>query len=176
MRRFHRIISLATGIFLLLITVTGVLLHVQEFQEEEEREERKPAHNLASGIPNDWTLALNKGLAAIYAADPNVHIKRIRIDVEEAKPRLVVQTDGENALNYVLSENGTILKANKPEKKLLLRLHTGEILGEAGEGLNLVMGLALLGLLITGGVILWQMVRSAPSIGAGFKRIMGLKN
>lgn len=176
MRRFHRIISLAAGLFLLLITVTGVLLHVQEFQEEEEREERKPAHNLASGIPNDWTLALNKGLAAIYAADANVHIKRIRIDVEEATPRLVVQTEGENAMNYVLSETGTILKASKPEKSLLFRLHTGEILGDVGEGLSLLMGLALLALLITGGVILWQMIRSAPSISAGFKRVMGLKN
>jgi uncharacterized iron-regulated membrane protein len=175
MRRYHRIISFAAGIFLFLITVSGVLLHVREFLEEEEHEDRKPAHNLASGIPEGWTLALNKGLAAIYAKDANVQVKRIRIDVEDEKPRLVVQTGGENAINYVLSENGTILRASKPEKNLLLRLHTGEILGDAGEGLNLIMGLALLGLLLTGGVLIWQMIAAAPSVGEGVKRVLGIK-
>lgn len=176
MRKYHRIISLVAGIFLFLITVSGILLHVQEFMEEEEHEEaRKPSQNLASGIPTDWTNALNKGLAAVYAQNPNVRIKRIRIDVEEAKPRLVIQSDGESPINYIISEQGTILRANKPEKKLLLRLHTGEILGEAGEGLNLIMGIGLLILLITGSVLLWQMIAAAPSIGAGLKRILGLK-
>lgn len=143
--------------------------------EEEEEHGNKPAHNLASGIPADWTAALNKGLSAIYAQNPNVHLKRIRIDVDEAKPRLVVQSDGENPMNYVLAEDGTILRAQKPEKNLLLRLHTGEIIGEAGEVLNLIMGVSLLGLLATGGVLLWQMIAAAPSIGAGIKKVLGVK-
>ena len=183
MRHWHRIISLVAGVFLLVVSVTGVLLHVREFLEEEERETVKPAPNLASGIPTDWTNALNKGLAAVYAQNPTVRVERIRIDLgaEGEKPRLLVQTrllvesGGERRINYVISEQGTIVKSFTPEKNLLFRLHTGEILGDVGEGFNLLMGLGLVGLLLTGGVLLWEMVKAAPSLSAGVRKIVGLK-
>ncbi|MCU0427437.1 MAG: PepSY domain-containing protein [Candidatus Kapabacteria bacterium] len=176
MRRYHRVISFVIGIFLTLITVTGILLHVREFMEEEESERSKPSLNLAQGLPPEWATALSKGLQAVYAQDPNVRIERIRIDVEGEKPRLVIQSGaGEERKNYIIGMDGTILKAQKPEKNLLLRLHTGEIIGEAGEGLNMLFGVGLLALLITGFVMLVDYFRAAPDSKTAIRRIFGLK-
>lgn len=175
MRRFHRIISLFAGIFLAIITVTGVLLHIREFLQEEEGERSKPTQNLAQGIPSDWTNALNKGLAAVYAANPNVRVERVRIDVEDEKPHLVIQSGGEERKNYIIDLDGAILKAQRPQKNLLLRLHTGEILGDVGEGLNLLFGLGLIGLLATGFVMLCEMFRAAPDGSTALRRILGMK-
>lgn len=176
MRRYHRVISFVIGIFLTLITVTGILLHVREFMEEEESERSEPSLNLAQGLPADWITALNKGLQAVYAQDPNVRVERIRIDVEGEKPRLVIQSGvGEERKNYIIGMDGTILKAQKPEKNLLLRLHTGEIIGEAGEGLNMLFGVGLLALLITGFAMLVDYFRAAPDSKTAIKRIFGLK-
>lgn len=174
MRRFHRSLSFAIGIFLTLITVTGIMLHIREFLEEEEERPQQTA-NLAQGLPSDWTAALNKGLAAVYAANPNVQIERVRIDVEGEKPRLLIQAGGEDRKNYVIGMDGTILKAQKPQKNLLLRLHTGEIIGEAGEVLNLLFGFGLLVLLITGFVMLWDYFRAAPDSKTALRRIFGIK-
>jgi uncharacterized iron-regulated membrane protein len=173
MRRFHRIISFVAGIFLALISVTGVLLHVREFLEEGERESPKPSYNLAAGIPVEWTSAVNKGLAAVVAQDPNVHIERIRIDLDREKPRFVFQTS--ERMNYVIGADGRILRASKQEKNLLLRLHTGEIIGDAGEVLNFLFGLGLIGLLATGFVMLWDMFRAAPNARTAIRRILGMK-
>jgi uncharacterized iron-regulated membrane protein len=175
-RKYHRIISFVAGAFLLLITTTGILLHVREFLEEEEKEKHsKAAYNLTSGIPTEWTATLNKGCMAVVAQNPTAHIERVRIDLEGEKPRFIIQTGGEERMNYVIGEGGRILKASRPEKNLLLRLHTGEILGDVGEGLNLLFGLGLLILILTGGVLLWEMLRAAPSFRAGVRRIFGVK-
>jgi uncharacterized iron-regulated membrane protein len=175
MRRFHRIISLIAGIFLALITITGVLLHIREFLEEGEKERSKTTYNLTQGIPADWTVALNRGLVAVYARNADVQIERIRIDVDGSKPRLLVQTGGEDRMNYIIGIDGAILKATRPEKNLLLRLHTGEIIGDAGEVLNLLFGLGLMGLLGTGFVMLWNIFRAAPDTRTAIRRIFGIK-
>ncbi len=177
MRRYHRSISLLFGLFLLVITVTGVLLHVREFLDEGGGKEKvqQPSSTLASGMPAEWTTALNKGLAAVYVQKPDVRIERIRIDLKDEKPRFVLQTGGEHPVNYIIADDGHILKAAPQEKNLLLRLHTGEVLGDAGEVLAFVMGLGLLGLLVTGGVMLWQMFRAAPNGKTGLRRIFGVK-
>jgi uncharacterized iron-regulated membrane protein len=175
-RKYHRMISLVAGLFLLLITTTGVLLHVREFLEEGEKEERpKAAYNLASGMPAEWTEILNKGCMAVVSQNPKARIERVRIDLEDEKPRFVLQTGGEERMNYIIGEGGRILKVSRPEKNLLLRLHTGEIIGDVGEGMNFLLGLGLLILIFTGGVMLWDMIRAASSIGAGVRRIFGIK-
>lgn len=174
MRRFHRIISFVAGIFLALISVTGVLLHVREFLEEGEREASKAtSYNLASGMPDEWTNAINKGLVAVVAQNPSAHIERIRVDIDREKPRFVLQT--RERVNYLIGADGQILKATKQEKNLLLRLHTGEIIGDAGEVLNFLFGLGLVGLLATGFVMLWDMFRAAPDARTALRRIFGIK-
>ncbi len=175
MRRFHRIISLFAGIFLTLITVTGVLLHINEFLEEEEQKQPQTAYNLAQGIPPEWTVALNKGLAEVIAKKTDVRVERVRIDLEGEKPRFIIQTGGEERMNYIIGTDGAILKATRPQKSLLFRLHTGEIIGEVGEVMNVFFGIGLLCLLATGFVMLWDMVRAAPNAKTALRRILGMK-
>ena len=175
MRRFHRIISLIAGVFLTLITVTGILLHINEFLEEEDRQSPQHVYNLAQGIPPEWSTALNKGLAEVSAKKANIRIERIRIDLENEKPRFIVQTGGEERMNYMIGIDGAILKATRPQKSLLFRLHTGEIIGETGEILNVFFGLGLLFLLATGFVMLWDIFRAAPNTRTAIRRIFGIK-
>jgi uncharacterized iron-regulated membrane protein len=183
MRRYHRLISFIAGLFLLIVSTTGVLLHVREFLEEEEREGGSPQQisynlvtKLSSGMPAEWSAALNKGLATVAAQSPNSRVSRIRIDLDGEQPRFVIQTMGKPAINYIIAQDGHIVKAVPQEKNLLLRLHTGEIIGDAGEVMNLVMGFGMVVLVVTGCVLLWEVFRAAPDAVTGVRRILGIKS
>ena len=65
-------------------------------------------------------------------------------------------------------EDGSVKKIENDEESWIMRLHSGEIFGDAGVVLNILWGGALIFLTITGLFIYWKMRRGS---GKGLKKI-----
>ena len=140
MRRFHRWLGLVAFLFLLTVSVTGVLLqYEQAFGEEESEKERQAA------LSSPWTLAsstdaISAELAAAQTAVRSAIGKQVPVDSVEfnfkADPPSILIWTGETSANEALkftvnAATGAILKRESGEREsFLLRLHTGEVIGD----------------------------------------------
>lgn len=161
MRKWHRWVSIPAILFLSIVAVSGLILQVQGFLNEDEEANRTLADSKSpptvSQLPS--TINLESAQAALIANMGNVHLKKIEIDfrstpstltffTEEASPKVVQMAAG----NYKI-----LWEKESNESDFWIKLHSGEILGDAGRAVGIFGGLALLFLTITGGWIYVQM-------------------
>ena len=164
MRKYHRWISAIAAIFLLFVSVTGVVLQVQRLTGED-ADADAGAHvpsALTTAMPSPTYAALvSKTLDAARRRAPNVPIASVLLRGEGSVIEGVVQFPGDPLREIVVDgRSGRVLSDERHEaESLILRIHSGEILGEPGVVLGVLWGLALVVLLITGGWVYLDMYR-----------------
>ena len=188
MRKVHRWISLIACLFLLVVGVTGVILQVQSLTSAEEAERErlagKPsAYALgASGPALDEARKAELKLVSLAgkALGPGASIDRIEYLLRADPARVVLHAinggpDGSPMRFTARIADGSIIGnaggEADPRESFILRLHTGEVLGDAGVVGGVLWGTALVGLTITGMWLYWKMYRGRAKV-KGWKGIL----
>ncbi len=160
MRQIHRWISLIAGLFLLIVATTGVILQVQRLTREDEDRDRAVPKVLA--MPAEaYAPMLAKTLEAVRAREPKRPITSIELQLAGDQPHGVVTFPGDPGRQITVDpRNGKVLKDEAHEaESLILRIHSGEILGEPGVVLGVFWGSALVVLSITGFIVYLELYR-----------------
>lgn len=158
MRQIHRWTSLVAALFLLIVATTGVILQVQRLTgDEEDRDRAAP-----TGLPlNAYVPMLAKTLEVAHARVPNRPIVSVELQLAGNEPKGIVTFPGEPGRQITVDpRNGKVLKDEEHEaESLILRIHSGEILGEPGVVLGVFWGSALVLLSITGFIVYLELYR-----------------
>lgn len=175
MRKIHRWLSLIACLFLLVVGVTGVILQVQSLTSDDEAERESLAEKASAfavggpgaGAALDKARAAADGLVA-HAANQlgeTAGIDWIEYRLRAVPPRVVlhaIKTDGSLVRFTAKVEDGSIIGPDwasgeaDPRESFILRLHTGEVLGDGGVVGGVLWGTALVVLTISG---MWMYYR-----------------
>jgi len=164
MRKYHRWVSAVAAIFLLFVSVTGVILQVQRLTGEDSEAdsgERTPSA-LTTAMPTPTYAALvSRTIDAARERAPNAAITSVVLRGEGSAIQGVVQLPGDPLREIVVdARSGRVVSDERHEaESIIRRIHSGEILGEPGVVLGILWGLALVVLLISGGWVYLDMYR-----------------
>lgn len=168
MRQIHRWISLVAALFLLIVATTGVILQVQRLAGEDEDHDREVPTALA--VPADaYGPMLAETLKVARGRAPNRPIASVELQMAGDEPKGVVTFPGDPGRQITVDpRDGKVLKDEEHEaESLILRIHSGEILGEPGVALGVFWGSALVVLSITGFIVYLQLYRRRRKAGKG---------
>lgn len=170
-RKIHRWLSVVGMLFFLNVAATGIWLQGEALFGEEEAE-----HEAASAMTSpvslatpavDLTASLDKARMAILQRYGNRPLAGIDWAIKAPVSALVFHLDGADPVKITVdARTGTILKGEPDGESWIVRLHTGEILGDAGKALGLAWGIALVAMCVTGIVVYLQMLRSKRGAAA----------
>lgn len=165
MRNWHRWIGLGAALFLLSVSTTGVLLQLNQFfADDEETNEKLGALESNFNFESSYSQfgpTLERSFGKLKETQGNQKVSKIDIQLKGEHPLLTVYTEGPSPKKITLGQtNDSAEKIEDYEgESFLLRLHTGEILGDGGVILGIFWGLALIGLTITGACLYWQIYK-----------------
>ncbi len=160
MRQIHRWISLVAALFLLIVATTGVILQVQRLTGEDEDRDQAALGVLA--MPADaYGPMLAKTLEVARGREPRRPITSIELQMARDGPQGVVTFPGDPGRQITVDpRDGKVLKDEAHEaESLILRIHSGEILGKPGVVLGVFWGSALVLLSITGFIVYLELYR-----------------
>lgn len=164
MRKYHRWVSAVAAIFLLFVSVTGVILQVQRLTGEDgdaDAGERAPSA-LTTAMPSPAYAALvTRTLDAARQRAPNAAVTSVVLRGQGSAILGIVQLPGDPLREIVVdARSGRVVSDERKEaESVIRRIHSGEILGEPGVILGILWGLALVVLLVTGGWVYLDMYR-----------------
>ena len=160
MRQIHRWVSLVAALFLLIVATTGVILQVQRLIGEDEDRDQDARTAVAMPLAA-YAPMLAKTLAVAHARAPDRPIASIELQLAGDEPKGVVTFPGEPGRQITVDpRDGKLLKDEEHEaESLILRIHSGEILGEPGVVLGVFWGSALVVLSITGFIVYLELYR-----------------
>lgn len=160
MRQIHRWISLVAAAFLLIVATTGVILQVQRLTGENEDHDREASTALAMPA-NAYAPMFARTLEVARARAPGRPIASIELQLAGDEPKGVVTFPGDPGRQITVDpRDGKVLKDEAHEaESLILRIHSGEILGEPGVVLGVFWGSALVVLSITGFIVYLELYR-----------------
>ena len=161
-RKWHRWVGAAAAPFLLVVSVTGVLLAGTEWLGEDE-EKRERLREVVSPVtlpapPAAWGDPVGKALAAVAREAPGAPVDKLLVEFKGEPPTVLVYTGlpggGEDRKFVCDARTGELLRVERyADKSLLLRLHSGEAVGDWGLGFAMLWGTAAAGLTASGAVI-----------------------
>ena len=164
-RQFHRWLGIGAAVLFLLVSVTGVALQYQQIFGSEEAEKEA-----AASIVSPLTLAkptgldaaaLDRGRAMLLARYGNRPISSIEWQIKAPTPAFVFHLDGDNPRKVAVGvANGAVLSDEPDGEDWLIRLHSGEIIGDGGKVLGLLWGLGLVAMTLTGVWVYIKMYRA----------------
>ena len=164
-RKFHRWLGIGAAVLFLLVSVTGVALQYQQIFGSEEA-----AKEAAASIVSPLTLAkptgldaaaLDRGRAMLLARYGNRPISSIEWQIKAPTPAFVFHLDGDNPRKVAVGvANGAVLSDEPDGEDWLIRLHSGEIIGDGGKFLGLLWGLGLVAMTLTGVWVYIKMYRA----------------
>ena len=181
MRKIHRWVSLPACLFLLVVAITGALFQATKLfgGDEAERENQASAvsrYTLARA-PGDVAVMIDRAMKAVAAATgksaADVRLNSIDLQFKADPQRVVVYaatSGGEGERFTVDAATGAILSREADGESLLVRIHTGEVFGDAGVFMGLLWGTAMVVLTVTGVWLYWKMYRARASV-KGWRRI-----
>ena len=171
MRKYHRWISLVAALFLVVVGITGVVLQVQRLTggKEEQERERGAATEVQAGLGVDPLVLLSRTLAAAQQRAPGKALASIELLPGGDEPKGVVILAGDHARRIVVDARDGDVVEDKPydAESLILRIHSGAILGEPGVFLGIFWGLGLVGLSLTGIWVYLDLYRRRRKSGNG---------
>ena len=175
MRKWHRWLSIPSILFLSVVAVSGLVLQVQGFLNGDEEASEKLADTKSTVTATDMAARINfqSAQAALTAKAGNVHLKKVEIDFRSTPSTLTFYTE-EPLPKEIQMEAATykiISEKDFSENNFWIKLHSGEILGDAGRAVGIFGGLALLSLIISGAWIYFQMYSRRASGSPFWKRI-----
>ncbi len=164
MRKYHRWISAVAALFLIVVAVSGVILQVQRLagEDADADADRPRSTELSTAIPSPVYGALvSRTLDAVRQRAPNAVIASVSLRGEGSDIEGVVDLPGDPLREIIVDANSGRIKSDERHEaeSLILRIHSGEILGEPGVVLGVLWGTALVVLLITGGWVYVDMYR-----------------
>ena len=166
MRQYHRWVSLMAALFLLVVATTGVILQVQKLTgadaDAADHGDEGHAATLTTSMPSPAYAALiGRTLDAARTRSPNTAISSVSLKGEGDGIQGLVTLPGEPPRQITVdARTGRIVRDERREKdSLLLRIHSGAILGDPGVVLGVLWGSALVILVITGAWVYLDMYR-----------------
>jgi len=184
-RTLHRATALACALFLSIVAISGTWLAVEglyrSFDVTPEPAGAAPVPAADHSAPlQDERLAtmLRVTLTATAARAADAPIKVVRLRSYAGYPQGIVVTGGEDQRQLVFNaETGKPMSETEPGypkghfpfgwqvHQWAKSVHRGDMIGLTGRWLDLVAGLAMLYLTISGGVMYWQMWRRRQRAG-----------
>ncbi len=176
MRKWHRWVSLPAAIFLLSVSITGVVLQFQQFFGEDEALREKLAA-VSSSYALDTSAAdisakIERARAAVLAKHAGADLDALEMQLKGDHPTVTFHILTDSARKLVVNADTGAIEKDEPDMResFILRLHTGEVFGDGGMVLGMFWGTALIALTITGGYLYWQMYR-ARAKAKGWKKV-----
>jgi uncharacterized iron-regulated membrane protein len=176
-RKWHRWIAFPATLFLLWVSVTGMILAFTEFFGAAEAL-REATRNLVSPVTvsspaSAWGDPVGNALRAVNAKSPNAPVDKIEFQFKGDNPTVTIYTGkptgGEDKMFIVSARTGALESIQAyADKPFLNRLHSGEAFGDGGLVGGMLWGLALAILSITGLIIYLRIRR--PGL-TGIKRV-----
>ena len=171
-RKIHRWLGIIAAIFFLSVSITGIVLQYQAiFGEEESAHEamaemRSPvttAHSFAVDAS-----AFERARGVVAARYPDVPVASVDWHIKGETPAYTFHLEGAEPLKVaVATATGAIISAEPDGESWIMRLHTGEIIGDGGKVLGLLWGLALVAMSVTGFIVYVKMLNARKTGGAG---------
>ena len=163
-RKFHRWLSVVGIIFFLSVSLTGIWMQGEAIFGEDEAareamaEVTSPA-SLAAPLPLQ-TITMDRARTVVLARYGNRPIASVDWVIKAPVPAYVFHLDGHEPIKVsVNAATAAVISAKPDGEDWVVRLHTGEILGDGGKFLGLAWGLALIAMSITGIILYLQMLR-----------------
>ncbi len=159
MRQYHRWVSILAAVFLLVVSATGVILQVQKLTGTDADAGEHGDKDRAEAA---LTAALvSRTLDAARTRVPNTPIASVTLKGEGDEVQGIVALPGDPPRQLTIdARSGKVLSdVRRDPDSLILRIHSGAILGEPGVVLGILWGLALVILSVTGGWVYLSMYR-----------------
>ena len=166
MRQYHRWVSLVAALFLVVVATTGVILQVQKLTGNDAdaagHGDKDRAAALTTAMPSPaYAALLGRTLDAARARAPNSPIASVSLKGEGDEVQGVVMLPGDPPRQLTIdARSGRLIKdETRDPDSLILRIHSGAILGEPGVVLGVLWGSALVILSVTGAWVYLSMYR-----------------
>ncbi|WP_308435302.1 PepSY-associated TM helix domain-containing protein [Sphingomonas glacialis] len=164
-RQFHRWLGIGAAVLFLLVSITGVALQYQQIFGSEEA-----AKEAAASIVSPLSLAKPTGLdpaaldharAVLLARYGNRPIAGVDWQIKAPTPAFVFHLDGADPRKVAVGVATAAILSDEPDgEDWLIRLHSGEIIGDGGKFLGLLWGLGLVAMTLTGVWLYIKMYRA----------------
>ena len=171
-RKIHRWLSVIGIVFFLSVTATGIWLQIEAIFGEDEAAKEAMAEivspaSLSAPLPTT-AATLDKARTVIFARYGNRPVASVAWIIKAPVPAFVFHLDGAEPVKVTVNAaTATIIKSEPDGEDWVVRLHTGEIIGDGGKFLGLAWGLALVTMSITGIILYLKMLRARRTGAAG---------
>ena len=171
-RKIHRWLSVVGIIFFLSVSLTGIWMQGEAIFGEDEA-----AREAMAGIVSPASLSaplslnpvsLDKARNAVLARFGNRPVASVDWVIKAPVPAYVFHLDGAEPVKVTVNAATAAIISSEPDgEDWIVRLHTGEILGDGGKFLGLAWGLALIAMSITGIILYIKMLQARRTGSAG---------
>ena len=174
-RKIHRWLSVIGIVFFLSVASTGIWLQIEAIFGEDEAAREAMAEivspaSLSAPLPSN-VVSLDKARTAVLARYGNRPVASVDWVIKAPVPAYVFHLDGAEPIKVTVSTATAAIITSQPDgEDWVMRLHTGEIIGDGGKFLGLAWGLALIAMSITGIMLYLQMLRGRRAGSAGKAR------
>ena len=164
-RKVHRWLGIGAAVFFLLVSITGVFLQIEQvFGEDEATKEKLSAMVSPASLARPFAIdsaGIDRARQVALARFGNRPVSAIDWQIKGDAPHYILHLDGPDPLRVdVDADTNTVVGSSPDGEDWLLRLHTGEIVGDGGKVLGLAWGIALVAMSITGVLVYLQMYRA----------------
>lgn len=164
-RKVHRWLGIGAAVFFLLVSITGVFLQIEQvFGDDEASKEKLAAMISPASLARPFAVdpaGIDRARQAALARFGNRPVSAIDWQIKGDVPHYILHLDGPDPLRVDVNAATNAVVDSRPDgEDWLLRLHTGEIIGDGGKVLGLAWGIALVVMSITGVLVYLQMYRA----------------
>ncbi len=176
MRKWHRWISLPAILFLLVVSASGLVLHVKALLNDDEEsaeklEDVKSKVSLSS-LATQFAM-VDRTRQAVLAKYGDIKIKKVEVELRQTPSTVAFSTDEVQPKVIVVNSETSIILSERAtdDDRFWIRLHSGEILGDLGRSAGIFSGLALLFLTLSGFWIYLKMYRTRNKTTSWWSRL-----
>lgn len=171
-RKIHRWLSVIGIVFFLSVSLTGIWMQGEAIFGEDEATREAMAEmvspvTLARPLP-DNAASIDKARAAVLQKFGNRPVASVNWLIKAPVPAYVFHLDGAEPIKVTVNAATAAIVTSTPDgEDWVMRLHTGEILGDGGKFLGLAWGLALIAMSVTGITLYLKMLQARRTGAAG---------
>ena len=171
-RKIHRWLSVIGIVFFMSVSLTGIWMQGEAIFGDDEAAREAMAEmvspvTLAGPLP-DNARSIEKARAAVLQKFGNRPVASIDWVIKAPVPAYVFHLDGAEPIKVTVNAaTSAIVSSQADGEDWVMRLHTGEILGDGGKFVGLAWGLALIAMSVTGIILYLKMLQARRTGAAG---------